>query len=83
MAQFSRGFCLALGVEGKGGVGVREEGGFAAVGVAEEEDRDCGCVVHGRSPIFLMVLLFWVCVIFWGNGLRNFAFQANEIVLRV
>lgn len=37
---------------GEGGVVIREEGGFAAVGVAEEEDGDgWGVVVHEQLPI--------------------------------
>lgn len=32
------------------GMFVREKGGFAAVGVAEEEDRDCWWVVHIQLP---------------------------------
>lgn len=36
---------------------VREKGGFAAVWVAEEEDRDCGSVVHGQLPFFITLQL--------------------------
>ena len=30
---------------------LREKGGFAAVGIAEEEDRDYGWAVHEQVPI--------------------------------
>lgn len=47
-------YCLVVGwMDGKGREGdcIREEGGFAAVWVAEEEDGDgAGVVVHEQLP---------------------------------
>ena len=46
MAQFSMYSMLSVEqVKGRGRF-LREKGGFAAVGVAEKEDRDCWWVVH-------------------------------------
>ena len=54
MAQFSGVNALALEHgEGMEGAFLREKGGFAAVGIAEEEDRDCGWTVHEQLPVGL------------------------------
>ncbi len=46
MAQFSKGGGLALIRVKTEGVFLREKGGFAAIGIAEKENRDCWWIVH-------------------------------------
>ena len=52
-------FLMEIGGGGRRETEVREESGFAAVGVAEEEDGYCWGVVHGQGARSTMGLAFY------------------------